>query len=305
MGRDIRRAMKQPPFVQSILRWRHYLKRRISWLQLRLKADKNEMLRFRCNICGQTASFPRTLFARERWSCVNCGSNIRWRSIIHALSLELFGESKALCNFPIMKSIRGVGMSDWEGYAGQLEEKFNYTNTYYHREPLLDITKINDSQHAQYDFIIASDVFEHVCPPVSIAFENAGRLLKPGGFMILTVPYVEGETVEHFPDTRAFSVFQRNGQWILLSESVDGTSKEFTDLIFHGGPGTTVEFRVFGKTTLVQNCRDAGLEPIRIYGKEAEEFGIIWKESEYISSVPWALANGSERKNFKMARSPR
>ena len=255
------------------------------------------MLRFRCNICGRKTSFPRTLFSRERWSCVYCGSNIRWRSIIHALSLELFGKSKALCDFPTMKDICGVGMSDWEGYANLLEEKFNYTNTYYHREPLLDITNINDSQYAQFDFIIASDVFEHVCPPVSIAFENAGRLLKPGGFLILSVPYYEGDTVEHFPDTRAFSVFQRNGQWILLSESADGTSKEFTDLIFHGGPGTTVEFRRFGKCSLAQNCHDAGLEPIHMHGKDSEEFGILWNKSEYTSSVPWALVNGGKLKD--------
>jgi SAM-dependent methyltransferase len=255
------------------------------------------MLCFRCNICGGKTSYPRNLFSRERWSCVYCGSNIRWRSIIHALSLELFGKSKPLCDFPLMKDIRGVGMSDWEGYANLLEEKFNYTNTYYHQEPLLDITNINDSQYAQYDFIIASDVFEHVCPPVSIAFENAGRLLKPGGLLILTVPYFEGDTVEHFPGTRAFSVFQRNGQWILLSESADGTSKEFTDLIFHGGPGTTVEFRRFGKRSLAQNCRDAGLELIHIHGKESEEFGILWNENEYISSVPWAVVNGGKLKD--------
>jgi SAM-dependent methyltransferase len=247
------------------------------------------MIRFRCNICGRKTSFPQEHLLREQWSCVNCGSSVRWRSIIHALSIELFGRSLAICDFPIRKDIRGLGMSDWVTYAKRLEEKFSYTNTFYHMDPFLDITHIDDSQHGLYDFIISSDVFEHICPPVSTAFENARLLLKPGGVLILTVPYVEGETLEHFPDTRSFSVYRKMGQWVLLSKSADGRSMEFTDLTFHGGPGTTLEFRIFGKDSLARDCASAGFRHIRIHDESLEDFGISWLTNS--DGAPWALVN--------------
>jgi hypothetical protein len=69
---------------------------------------------------------------------------------------------------------------------------------------LLNITSVDPACPNRYDFI--TDVYEHICPPISTAFENAYRLLKPGGVMIFTVPYVEGKTREHFPNVREFSV---------------------------------------------------------------------------------------------------
>ncbi|HZP03253.1 MAG TPA: methyltransferase domain-containing protein [Terracidiphilus sp.] len=238
--------------------------------------------------------------ARERWSCVNCSSTVRWRSIIHVLSTELFGESLALCDFPTKKDIYGVGLSDWRGYANPLQKRLAYTNTFYHKAPFLDIANIEKSQENLYDFIISSDVFEHVCPPVSRVFENSYRLLKPGGVLILTVPYIEGETAEHFPNVREFSVVRRAGQYVLLGMTPDGRTEEFNDLIFHGGPGTTVEFRVFGEDALARECKNAGFDPVRIHSESLEEFGIVWisydpEKAGYFPNIqgldapPWAL----------------
>jgi SAM-dependent methyltransferase len=241
--------------------------------------------------------------SREQWSCVYCGSNVRWRSIIHALSMELFGKSLAISDFPHRQDLSGIGLSDWEGYANRLSKKLDYTNTFYHKQPLLDITCIDDFQHSAYDFIISTDVFEHICPPISKAFENARQLLKPGGTMILSVPYVLGETREHFPGTCKFSVHQKGSQWVLMSETVDGQTKEYTDITFHGGPGTTVEFRLFGKDDLLKDCLNAGFGPVRIHDETIEEFGIRWipyvaEQAPYrpliygLDTPPWALVNG-------------
>jgi len=51
------------------------------------------------------------------------------RAIVHLLSTELFGESYILRDFPVRPDIRGIGLSDWDGYAGGLPHKLNYTNT--------------------------------------------------------------------------------------------------------------------------------------------------------------------------------
>ncbi len=98
--------------------------------------------------------------------------------------MELFGTSLVLSDFPHRPDLAGIGLSDWEGYANPLAERLNYTNTFFHQAPLLDITSVGPDHSGRYDFIICSDVFEHVCQPVSKAFENAYRLLKPGGVMI-------------------------------------------------------------------------------------------------------------------------
>src|SRR5262249_12401711 len=150
------------------------------------------------------------------------------------------------------KSIAGVGLSDAENYAKPLAEKFDYRNTFYHTDPHLDITDIDDSQIGRYDFIVASDVFEHVVPPVAKAFANARRMLKPGGKLIFTVPFVpEGRTREHFPELYDWSLAESDGVWTLTNRTRDGRAQRFNDLVFHGGPGSTLEMRLFSRDDLI------------------------------------------------------
>jgi 2-polyprenyl-3-methyl-5-hydroxy-6-metoxy-1,4-benzoquinol methylase len=169
-------------------------------------------------------------------------------------------------------------MSDWAGYANRLEAKLNYVNTYYHKEPLLDITSADPSASHRYDFVIATEVFEHISQPISRAFENVYRLLKPGGVFIFSVPYIEGETDEHFPDLWKFSIHQEDGSWILLNETADGRSQRYDKLTFHGGPGTTVEMRLFGKASLIRNFTDAQFTAIHINKEEIPHWGIVWNK---------------------------
>lgn len=255
------------------------LKRTIAWLRMRASTPQSNLLAFRCNICGKPASFPRAELTRETPSCRHCGSTLRWRSIIHALSMELFGKSLALPDFPHRPDLAGAGLSDWSGYALPLAEKLNYVNTFYHQEPHLDITSPTPGQIGIYDFLISSDVFEHICPPVSIAFQNAHRLLKPGGVMILTVPFVEGQTREHFPEIRKFSMRKEKGEWVLTGTTAGGELARHTNLTFHGGPGVVLEFRVFGKEGIKQACSAAGFHSARLYAEPMQEFGIVWNAS--------------------------
>src|SRR5918997_4002416 len=98
------------------------------------------LLSYQCNVCAQACAALVDELDREVPSCQSCGSTVRWRSMIHVLSTELFGESLALPDMVMNRNITGIGMSDWDGYAVPLAEKFNYRNTYYHQEPKLDIT---------------------------------------------------------------------------------------------------------------------------------------------------------------------
>ena len=55
------------------------------------------------------------------------------RSIIHLLSLARYGRSIVLPQFTVDRSVVGIGLSDWLGYAEPLARIFNYTNTYFHQ----------------------------------------------------------------------------------------------------------------------------------------------------------------------------
>lgn len=297
-------TLKSLPFLRNAWKKLLLVTRYLVCFMKYCKTPSREWLRFRCNICGKAAAFPKKELQRESWSCRTCASTVRWRSVIHALSVELFGKSLALPDFPYRPDLVGVGLSDWDGYADGLSAKLGYTNTFYHQAPLLDITNIDTADHPQYDFIISSDVFEHICPPVSRAFANAGKLLKPEGVMILTVPYIEGETREHFPEVRDFFIKKEANEWVLVGKSDDQQTQTYTGLTFHGGPGTVVECRLFGKESLVQASQDAGFKTIRIHAEAAEQFGIIWlpyraEDAPYrplilgLDTPPWALVKGS------------
>lgn len=238
-----------------------------------------EAIRFTCNICAASCELPGSKFARETGVCSSCGSNVRYRSLIHLLSMELFGESLAIQNFPATDS-KVIGLSDYETYSGRLAETLpGYENTYLHKPPVLDISNLDPSFDQSCDCLIASEVLEHVNPPVSRSFENCFRILKPGGAMICSVPYsLDDETVEHFPDLHHFELFEQNGQQVLKNETRDGKIQLFNNLIFHGGGGHTLEMRLFSRASLLRNLKDAGFKRISILNESYPKFGIIKTE---------------------------
>jgi SAM-dependent methyltransferase len=199
------------------------------------------------------------------------------RALIHMLALELFGEALPLPEFPQYGHIKGFGMSDALCYAIPLTEKVNYANTFYDREPYLDITEPHPDQYGTYDFILSSDVFEHVAPPIGRAFEEAFRLLKPNGFLCITVPSViADETVEHYPELHQYSVVELTGEHVLINRKQDKTLEIHGNLVFHGGIGATLEMRLFAQADLVRKLRAAGFSDVVLQMEPVERFGIVF-----------------------------
>ena len=236
-------------------------------------------LKFRCNICGRINLVYLNKLRRETPSCSKCHSTVRMRSIVHVLSLTLFGQSIPLMDFPVRPELRVIGLSDWVEYANPLMNKIDYTNTYYHREPKLDIMAVDPELEGTLDALISSDVFEHVPPPVSLAFKNSYKLLKPDGVLILTVPYYDlAITQEHFPDLNQYELIQASGHQLLKNKTQDGREQIFDNLVFHGGEGATLEMRVFSKTGLLTELKQAGLGSVKFYPEPFWEFGIYWPD---------------------------
>ena len=218
---------------------------------------------FTCNICGAACERPAAPPGREVPSCSACGSTVRLRSLVALLSREIFGVELAIPDFPVLKGVRGFGMSDPPELAERLAEKFEYTNTFYHQEPRLDIADPSPEhlrEHTgRYDFILSSEVLEHVPPPVERAFVNLNRMLKPDGLLLLTVPYrIDGRTAEHFPELHEYALASPGGRTVLVNRRRDGSLEVFENLSFHGGDGSTLEMRVFTETSLKEIIAAAG-----------------------------------------------
>jgi SAM-dependent methyltransferase len=222
---------------------------------------------------------------------------MRWRSIIHALSTELFGKSMPISDFAKRDDLTGIGLSDCECYALRLPTKLGYTNTFYHQAPFLDITSEKAPSFGQFDFIICSDVFEHIAQPIGNAFDHACRLLKPDGVIIFSVPLLPGETREHFPELFEYELHRDGAEWTLKNRTADGRKQQFTGLTFHGGPGTVLEMRIFGQDSLKRNFSAAGFRSPVIYSQDARQFGIVWNPNppNPQDAPPWAArrAGGS------------
>lgn len=245
---------------------------------------------FRCNICGSACSVPEAALQREVPSCARCGSTVRNRAIVHLLTTELFGRSMTIRELPRRRDISGIGLSDSENYAKRLSDKLGYTNTFFHQEPRLDIAAVPEDLTHRFDFIIASDVFEHIAPPVSRAFVNARRLLKSHGVFIFSVPYsLEPETREHFPDLYDYRLIEMNGSWRLENRTADGRKQVFADLVFHGGPGSTLEMRLFSRSGLIREFVNAGFAGVRIADESQPACGIAWPEPWSIPMVAYAM----------------
>ena len=197
-----------------MIRWLDGLHRRIAMARA---PRGGPAMDFVCNICGGTnrGAPIEQVQGRETPSCRHCGSILRFRAVMHALSMELYGRALVVEGFPTDKSIAGLGMSDHETYARKLARKLAYVNTFYHDEPRLDITAIPDDAVGRNRFLISSDVFEHIpLFALDAAFRNSRRLLRDDGFFLFTVPYDKtGETREHFPRLHDFRIDQIDGRY--------------------------------------------------------------------------------------------
>jgi len=236
-----------------------------------------ETLAFVCNLCGQSVVAPADVVRqRESSSCYHCGATQRLRWLVHVLSVKLFGRSFPLPEFPASDHV-GLGLSDAFILATRLKRTMDYHNTFYHRRPRLDITAPRSDSQRSWDFVISSDVLEHVAPPVSRAIENTFNLLNPGGVLVLTVPFSTAlrETVEHFPRLHDYRLVKSGGKRTLINLTREGKEERFNELVFHGGQGATLEMRQFSEAGLVKELTRAGFTKIQFYREDVPEYGIV------------------------------
>ncbi len=249
------------------------------------------MTQFVCNVCGKLNRESEAKPDRESAGCTECQSNVRIRGLLLAVSMELFGMELTLPEFPRVKSLRGMGTSDTNPYATTLAKKFDYRNTFYDREPRFDIANPPARELGRYDFIISSDVLEHVSPPVETAFRNICQLLKPDGLLIFTVPYsLESSMTEHYPDLHQFGFAAIGSELVLVNRTRTGEIQVFERPVFHAsGGGKSLELREFTENDLKALLAGAGFQAVRICGADYAPFGVVHSES---CSLPMVARKG-------------
>jgi hypothetical protein len=235
-----------------------------------------------CNICGGT-DFTEPDGSAAAPICRGCRSSVRFRLVAAAISQYVFGNSSPLIEQKARSELQGVGLSDFQGYAALLSQKTNYTNTFFHREPRLDVANPSDT-FAGLDYLIASDVFEHIEPPASRAFAGAFKVLKSGGVLIMSVPITRGsQTIEHFPRLRKYALVNLDDEYLILNKNRAGKLEIYSDLRFHGGAGTTLEFRVFSEIHVLEQLRSAGFTRVNRFAPSFPQYNI--DDNEKVSQV--------------------
>jgi SAM-dependent methyltransferase len=256
---------------------------------------------FQCNICDHVNHVLLAFLERDNPSCAKCHSSVRLRAIMQALTTELFGESLRISQiYPRRPQVSGLGLSCWDGYAIPLSRALGFTNTYFHQSPKLDIADVGSMAHPSQDFLIASDVFEHVDPPVQRAFDNAYKLLSPNGVFVFSVPFTHpGEkgvpALEHYPELFDYQVARENGSYMVRNTTRTGESQCFAAPVFHGGPGSTLELRVFSESSIIDAMLQAGFSEIAIYSGNEPRHGIHWTGKWSVPIVARMSPGGSPK----------
>jgi SAM-dependent methyltransferase len=225
---------------------------------------------------------------------------VRIRALIALLSKEIFGALLTLPEFPVLKGIRAIGMSDSPDLAERLAEKFDYTNTFYDQAPRFDVTRADPREEGRYDFILSSEVMEHIPVPVEPAFSSLYRMLKPDGLLLMTTPYnLAGRTKEHFPELHHYTLTSLGGRTVLVNKRRDGSIETFQNLTFHQAPaetrgahGSALEMRLFTEESLRVILCNAGFPEVHFASENDHEIGVEHSEAW---SLPIAARKGSFR----------
>ena len=180
---------------------------------------KGKIHRGYCPICESKCFFiKKGEWLRDFYFCLKCNSIPRQRALI--VSLNLF--------YPHWKSLRIHESSPGGASSSYIGKNcLQYVPTHFFQDTPLGKLK-NDVQcenlekmtfkDCSLDLIITQDVFEHVMNPAA-AFQEIGRVLKPGGAHIFTMPW--------YPKLK---------KTVQRAKMVNGEIEFLEEPVYHGNP---------------------------------------------------------------------
>lgn len=194
----------------------------------------------KCNICGQEGAFINQHRSKEGRQCANCSASSRNRAVMHMLGCLLGYDDRPAYAWPQDKSVRILEPCPRGPQVPILRDKFDYY------EPEFDLEKIQAGADPReyatvehlgfeddyFDYVIASEIFEHVRHDRR-GFAEVYRTLKRDGVFIFTSPYSH----------------EREKTFIRVK--VDGDRDiPLVQEKFAGGGGATLDYREYGRDVL-------------------------------------------------------
>lgn len=214
--------------------------------------------RTRCSICDEVVKFaPATT---EDAGCNSCNVTLR-AQIVHTAVLQGLGYPLNVRRNSISPDMSrvGLGISDDWRLALSFASLFNYTNSYLHQFPNVDLCSPPPNCFEYFEFISCSDVLEHIPPPIDQAIEGLYSMLKPGGFAVVSVPLIRGsEYREFYPGLVEWEIRNVAVVW------TDSEGRSYEDCFpeFHGGQGLTLAFRQWTEQVLIEKLMARGFSNV-------------------------------------------
>lgn len=221
-----------------------------------------------CVLCGRAVRFlfprdvpPDSVSFRESLECSHCHTNARQRAAAHAL-IDALGErggqaylteQASALYLALRKRLPGIVGSE---YAMSWKQKLRLSAWLLrHGAPPLvrreDVTRLSFGD-AGLDAVLSLEVLEHV-PDFRAALCEFARVLKPGGVLVLTVPFL----------------IERPATTALARVDGEGRIEHLQPPEYHGDPlgGGVLCYHHFG-WDLLDTLRDSGFgkaEALRIW----------------------------------------
>lgn len=201
---------------------------------------KLESIKGQCNICGWKGEFSLPEREREGVMCRNCSSTSRNRAVVYVLGQLMKQAGHPVFEWPKNKSLKILESSARGSYPVMFADKFDYYATEFdpakiaegtHPREFADFQKLHYDNNT-FDFVIASDVFEHVRKDED-GYKEILRVLKHGASFILTVPY------DH-----------NRASTIVRVDTSGETDIHLLEPEYHGGGGHTLTYRNYGRDLL-------------------------------------------------------
>jgi len=214
-----------------------------------------------CALCGSNLNW--TTESIESVVCDGCQCTKRCEAVARAILTSLgYPPNATLESIAPDLSRIGLGISDDWRLALRLANRFDYTNSFLHRYPFLDLAHPPDLCKEFFEFIVCSDVLEHTrtrFDPITGIYS----MLRPGGFAVITVPSPATEDQEFYPDLETYSVNGGHVHWV----NKQGKTFVDTNPEFHGGSGTTLAFRRISLDQLLGDLKSFGFKQTAISPK--------------------------------------
>lgn len=241
-----------------------------------LPASRPRFLAGRCYVCDRDTRFridghEQTVNWRETLSCERCGLVNRWRGAYHVFEMlgqpwreaDIFATEAVSPLFRRLRSRypRAVGSEYRPGARPGSRIRVRLR-----RAQMQDVTALTFS-NASFDYLLSLDVLEHV-PAYEPALSEFHRVLRPGGLLLLSVPFAARDAHE----TRA-------------SMGAEGQIMHHLAPVYHHDPtdrNGALCFRSFGMR-LLGELRHAGFEHCRAVCYAAPEWGYLGGDVMFVA----------------------